>query len=180
MTGASLRALSLSDAPALLRLLRSAKGGLGRLPEEMDLPWIEETLNVALTGGLAIGALKGTHLVGMIKTSRMPSVQFQHVLSDLTVAVAPEAQGHGIGYRLFSKLLADAATLTPRVERVELVVREGLTHAIRLYESIGFHREGRFEGRFRLTNGDYEADIPMALFLQRAEHSLAHDKRIAP
>lgn len=165
MTGVSLRALSVDDAPALLCLLRSAKGGLGRLPEEMDLPWIEETLKVALTGGLAFGAWNRTHLVGMIKTSRLPSVQFQHVLSDLTVAVAPEAQGHGIGYRLFVKLLADAATLTPRVERVELVVREGLAHAIRLYERIGFRREGRFEGRFRLTNGHYEADIPMAVIL---------------
>jgi hypothetical protein len=52
------------------------------------IPWIEETLKIALTGGLAIGAWNGTHLVGMIKTSRMPPVQFQHVLSDLTVAVA--------------------------------------------------------------------------------------------
>jgi ribosomal protein S18 acetylase RimI-like enzyme len=62
-------------------------------------------------------------------------------------------------------LLQNAATLTPGVERIELVVREGLTHAIRLYEGIGFRREGRFERRFRLTDGTYEADLPMALFL---------------
>jgi ribosomal protein S18 acetylase RimI-like enzyme len=160
-----LRPLSLADAPALLVLMRRAEGGLGRLPDEMDLSWMEEALRAALMGGLAIGAWDGSRLVGMIKASRMPSVQFQHVLWDLTVAVDPGSQGRGLGYRLFAELLANAATLTPRVERVELVVREGLTHAIRLYERLGFRREGRFERRFRLSNGVYEADIPMALFI---------------
>ncbi len=165
MTDLSLRPLSRADAPALLVLMRRAEGGLGRLPDEMDLPWMEEALTGALAGGLAIGAWDGARLAGMIKASRMPSVQFQHVLWDLTVAVDPESQGRGIGHRLFAELLANAATLTPRVERIELVVREGLTHAIRLYERVGFRREGRFERRFRLADGTYEADLPMALFL---------------
>ena len=128
---------------------------------------MEDVLAGALMGGLAIGAWDGLRLVGMIKASRMPSVQFQHVLWDLTVAVDPESQGRGIGNRLFTELLANAATLTPSVERIELVVREGLTHAIRLYERLGFRREGRFERRFRLSNGAYEADLPMALFIQQ-------------
>jgi len=95
----------------------------------------------------------------------MPSVQFQHVLWDLTIAVDPDAQGRGLGHGLFVELIADAATLTPKIERIELVVREGLTHAIRLYERVGFRQEGRFERRFRLSDGTYEADLPMALFL---------------
>jgi putative acetyltransferase len=165
MAHVSFRPLSLADAPAALVLMRQAEGGLGRLPDEMDLPWMEEALTGALAGGLAIGAWQGSRLAGVIKASRMPSVQFQHVLWDLTVAVDPESQGRGIGYKLFAELLANAATLTPRVERVELVVREGLTHAIRLYERVGFRREGRFERRFRLSNGAYEADLPMALFI---------------
>ncbi|MES2445396.1 MAG: GNAT family N-acetyltransferase [Pseudomonadota bacterium] len=165
MTPASLRPLRLADAPAVLAVMRRAEGGLGRLPGEMDLAWMEEALAGALAGGLAIGAWDGTRLAGMIKASRMPSAQFEHVLWDLTVAVDPECQGRGIGHRLFAELLANAADLTPRVERVELVVREGLTHAIRLYERLGFRREGRFERRFRLADGTYEADLPMALFL---------------
>ena len=159
------RPLGLTDAPDLLVLMRRAEGGLGRLPEEMDLPWMEEALGGALAGGVAIGAWDGARLVGMIKASRMPSVQFQHVLWDLTVAVDPDAQGSGTGRKLFEQLITTAATLTPKVERIELVVREGLTHAIRLYERIGFRQEGRFERRFRLSDGTYEADLPMALFL---------------
>jgi putative acetyltransferase len=162
----SLRPLRLADAPALLALMRRAQGGLGRLPDEMDLPWMEEALSGALDGGLALGAWEVSRLVGMIKASRMPSVQFEHVLWDLTVAVAPEAQGRGIAHKLFLEMIANASTLTPRVERIELVVREGLTHAIRLYERVGFRLEGRFERRFRLPDGTYEADLPMALLMR--------------
>lgn len=157
----------MADAPAVLSLMRRAEGGLGRLPDEMDSPWMEEALSGALHGGIALGAWDGSNLVGVIKASRMPSVQFQHVLWDLTVAVAPEMQGRGMGYRLFSELIESASALTPKVERIELVVREGLTHAIRLYERVGFRQEGRFERRFRLADGTYEADLPMALIMQQ-------------
>jgi putative acetyltransferase len=162
---ADFRPLGMTDAAALLDLMRRAEGGLGRLPNEMDLGWMEEALSGALRDGVAIGAWNGARLLGMIKASRMPSVQFQHVLWDLTVAVDPDSQGCGVGQRLFVQLLASARSLSPQVERVELVVREGLTHAIRLYERLGFRQEGRFERRFRLSNGVYEADLPMALLL---------------
>ena len=160
------RSLSQTDAPAALALMRRAEGGaLARLPEEMDLAWMEEALAGALAGGIAIGAWDGARLIGLIKASRMPSVQFQHVLWDLTVAVDPDAQGRGVGHGLFEELLAAADRSPRRLERIELVVREGLTHAIRLYERLGFRQEGRFERRFRLAAGTYEADLPMALFV---------------
>ena len=159
------RPLTLADAPALLALMKRAEGGLGRLPGEMDLAWMEEALGGALAGGVAIGAFDGDRPIGLIKASRMPSVQFQHVLWDLTVAVDPQAQGRGVGRQLFEALIAAARSATPKVERIELVVREGLTHAIGLYESVGFRREGRFERRFRLADGSCEADLPMALLL---------------
>jgi len=165
MTEYSFRPLRLSDAPEALILMRHAEGGLGRLPDEMDLPWMEEALGGALAGGVAIGAWDASRLIGLIKASRMPSVQFQHVLWDLTVAVDPAAQGRGVGQKLFMELIASASSMTPTIKRIELVVREGLTHAIRLYERIGFRQEGRFERRFRLADGTYEADLPMALFL---------------
>lgn len=155
----------MADASATLALMRRAEGGLGRLPDEMDLPWVEQMLSGALSGGVATGAWQGASLLGAIKASRTPSVQFQHILADLTVAVAPESQGRGIGHRLFVQLLEEASQLEPKIERVELLVREGLTHAIRLYERVGFHIEGRFERRFRLRDGTFEADLQMVRFL---------------
>ena len=165
MAEISYRPLSLTDAPAVLAMMRRAEGGLGRLPHEMDRAWMDDALGHALDDGVAIGAWDEGRLAGMIKASRMPSVQFQHVLWDLTVAVDPDFQGHGIGRGLFEALFAAAEALTPRIERIELVVREGLGHAIRLYENMGFKLEGRFERRFHLADGRYEADLPMAKLL---------------
>jgi len=159
------RALAPADGPEGLALMQAASGGLGRLPGEMDLPWITESLGGALAGGVAIGAWEGGRLAGIIKAPRMPSVQFQHVLWDLTIATHPAFQGRGIGRGLFEALFAAARALDPPVERVELVVRHGLTHAIRLYEQVGFVAEGRFVRRFHLADGSYEDDLPMAKFL---------------
>ena len=83
----------------------------------------------------------------------------------LTVAVDPDFQRRGIARGLFEALFSTAKAVHPRIERIELVVRADLTHAIRLYESLGFRIEGRFERRFRLPDGRYEADLPMARFL---------------
>lgn len=159
------RGLSMADGADVLAVMKAASGGLGRLPEEMDLAWIEGSLAGALAGGLAIGAWAEGRLAGIIKAPRMPSVQFQHVLWDLTIATHPDFQGKGIGRGLFEALFAAARTLDPPVARVELVVRHGLAHAIRLYEQMGFVQEGRFIGRFRMADGSYEDDLPMAKFL---------------
>jgi putative acetyltransferase len=165
MSGTVHQPLSLGDAHAALALMRAASGGLGRLPDEMDLPWIEGSIAGALDGGLAIGVWVDGRLAGLIKAPRMPSIQFQHVLWDLTVATHPDFQGQGLGRGLFEALFAAARALDPPIERIELVVRHGLTHAIRLYERVGFVAEGRFARRFRLVDGSYEDDLPMAKFL---------------
>lgn len=165
MADLSFRPLNMADAPKVLHVMRRAAGGLSRQPHEMDLAWAEEVLASALDGGIAIGAWAGADLAGVIKAERMPSMQFQHVLWELTVAVDPDLQRRGIARSLFEALFSAAEKVSPRVERIELMVREGLTHAIRLYESLGFEIEGRLERRFRLPDGRYEADLPMARFL---------------
>jgi len=37
------RGLTLADGPAVLTVMQAASGGLGRLPEEMDLAWVVST-----------------------------------------------------------------------------------------------------------------------------------------
>jgi putative acetyltransferase len=84
------------------------------------------------------------------------------VLGNLTVAVSPAAQGRGIGRRLFERLLTEVRLHWPHIQRVELVTQESNQRAQRLYESLGFVREGRMERRIRSPHGGVEADIPMA------------------
>ena len=47
------------------------------------------------------------------------------------------------------------------VLRIEIIARES-NPALKLYEKMGFKKEGRFEHRIRGIHGKFEADIPMA------------------
>jgi putative acetyltransferase len=119
-------------------------------------------LTKALGGGVALVAMDDK---GAIRTelhaSHIGPKQFDHVLSGITVAVHPLAQREGLARALFEAMFDAAKSLTPAVTRFELMVREGNTHAIRLYERLGFKIEGRFEKRVRLEDGTLEEDVVM-------------------
>lgn len=162
-----IRPLALADRDAVLALYRAAaagpNGGLARTPDEIDEAYVESFLREAEADGVSLGAFDPDGaLLGEIHASRPGPRQFAHVLSDLTVAVQPDARGQGLGTRLFEALFAHAAGLRPRIERVELVAREGNAGAVRLYQRLGFVIEGRFRGRVRLPDGTVEDDLPMA------------------
>jgi putative acetyltransferase len=164
-----IRPLSLADVDALVTLHRATAasgGGLARTPQEIDAAYVSGFVAKTSTGGVALGAWADGALAGEIHAGRMGIAQFAHVLTDLTVAVHPDWQGRGLGSALFRALFEAAATLTPKVERIELMAREGNAAAIRLYERLGFRIEGRFEGRVRMPDGSTESDIAMGLLLQ--------------
>jgi ribosomal protein S18 acetylase RimI-like enzyme len=170
-----LRPTSALDAAALLSLYRDVaampNSGLARLGAEMDLGYVAAFAGLRDPDGISIVACDGAALVGEIHAGRMRPWQFHHVLTDLTVAVHPRAQGRGVGSRLFTALFDAAARLTPPATRIELVARTGNAAAIRLYERLGFRAEGRFHGRVRLPDGTIEDDIPMARVTAPAQAS---------
>jgi putative acetyltransferase len=127
----------------------------------MDLAGIEASLAKPFVNGVALIALIDGRAAGEIHASRLGPRQFDHNLTDLTVAVHPDFQGRGVGAALFEALFAAAAMLTPAVERVELLCREGNTGALRLYQRLGFEIEGRFPRRVRLSDGTVEDDLAM-------------------
>lgn len=163
--GVTVRPLGPDDAPAALDLYRAAAagpGGLARRPDEIDLDHVRGFIASALQGGVTLGAwTPAGELCAEVHAARPGPAQFEHVLSDLTVAVRPGLQGRGLGSRLFRDLFEAAARLQPRIERVELMVRAGAGDAVRLYERLGFRIEGRFEGRVRLPDGRLEDDLAM-------------------
>lgn len=164
-----IRPTTLADAPAICALHRAtaaAPGGLARQPDEIGLGWVEQVLAQALKAGVALSAWNGPDIAAELHVPRMGPRQFAHVLSDLTIAVHPDWQGRGLGAQLFEALFARASMLRPKVERIELMVREGNAGAIRLYQRMGFTVEGRFEGRVRLPDGTIEADLAMGKRLQ--------------
>ena len=157
----------LDDAPAIRELYRAvaaAPGGIARTPDEVTTEYVAEFLASSLRRGVLLvaqlPALEG--LAGELHAWRSGLHVFDHVLGELTVAVHPSAQGLGVGRRLFDALIDIVTRELPAVSRIELVTQESNERALRLYESVGFRREGRLVGRIRAPGGGLEADIPMA------------------
>jgi putative acetyltransferase len=165
----TIRPSTLADAPAVLALHAAASshgGGLAREPDELDLAQIQSVLEKSLASGVALTAWSGGAIAGEIHASRLGPRQFAHNLTDLTVAVHPDFQGRGVGAALFEALFEAAGRLTPRIERIELMCREGNLNAVRLYQRLGFVIEGRFQRRVRLKDGSIDDDLAMAKRLE--------------
>lgn len=153
------------DIPQITELYRAVAavpGGLARSAGEIDEDFIRHNLTASQQRGIALVARAQNRIVGEIHAYRPVPVVFAHVLSDLTIAVDPRFQGHGVGRILFSTLLAEVEARHPQILRVELLARESNQRAIRFYESLGFRAEGRLSNRVRSVEGGFEADLAMA------------------
>jgi ribosomal protein S18 acetylase RimI-like enzyme len=139
--------------------------GLARTEREISIEYVSDFLHQSISGGLILVAEDPEdpeRLVGEIHAYK-PGIQvFDHVLSNLTVAVHPDFQGKKIGRTLFTIFQEEIVLNRPDVGRVELIARESNERAIAFYQSLGFGIEGRFEMRIRTPNKHYEADIPMS------------------
>jgi ribosomal protein S18 acetylase RimI-like enzyme len=80
--------------------------------------------------------------------------------------VHPGFRHQGAGEALMRDLMVWAKQ-TPRVGKIELLVRATNERAIRLYLKLGFVEEGRFRNRVRLPDGSFLDDLAMAWFPRR-------------
>lgn len=157
------------DAPAIMELYRAVgatPGGIARAPDEVSPEYVDGFLSASLARGLIfVAELEGLPgIAGELHAYRSELRIFRHVLGELTVAVHPQAQGRGIGKRLFERLLDEVKAGHPDITRVELITQETNHRALRLYEGMGFRREGRLAGRIQAPDGTLDADIPLAWF----------------
>lgn len=166
MTDLRIDDLMIGHVPDVLDLYRAVasveRSGLARTADEISTDYVEDFLRRACHDGVAIGAFLGGRLVGELHAMRLGPRQFDHVLTGLTVAVHPNAQGSGVGSALFAGLFERATAAVPHVSRIELLARSGNVRALQLYRRLGFVDEGRFVGRVMLADGRSEDDIPMA------------------
>lgn len=168
-----------NDAAAIRELYRAVAaipGGIARAADEITADYVDQFVHASLERGIIVVAEfpESRGLAGEIHAYRSDVLAFRHVLGDLTIAVHPDAQGQGVGRRLFTQLLDEVRRDHHDITRVELVTAESNTRAQRLYESLGFEREGRMERRYRTGEGRYETDIPMAWLRDRAEGLREH------
>jgi len=170
---ARVRRASRDDLAAIERLyvtVSSTTGGLARQPDEISRQYVEGFLARSLDDGeIVVAEVDGVDgLAGELHAYRNPLRLFSHVYGNLTVAVHPDVQGRGVGRALFTALLDTVTRERPDIVRVELMTAERNHRAQRLYESVGFIREGRLDRAIRGADGTPEADIPMAWFRSAA------------
>jgi ribosomal-protein-alanine acetyltransferase len=137
----SLRAARATDAPALAALDAAASG----------FPWSESQFAESLASHRVEVVEEGGEVVGF--------AVHQRVLDEaelLNIAVAPGAQGRGLGGRLLRHLL-DAHRGVAR--RLFLEVRASNGRAIDLYQRHGFVRLGVRKGYYPGTQGREDAWI---------------------
>jgi putative acetyltransferase len=149
---------------ALYQAVAATPGGIARSPAEVTLEYVDGFVSRSLSRGVILVAEQDgvPGLAAELHTYRSELRIFNHVLGELTVAVHPAAQGQGLGRQLFVRLLDIVTREHPDVSRVELITQESNHRALRLYEGLGFRREGWLEGRIRNPDGTLDADIPLA------------------
>ena len=106
-------------------------------------------------------ALEGGRLVGHVNVQRERHPVTHHVAS-LSIAVAADARGRGIGRRLMERAIAWSKSVG--VEKLVLSVYPNNEAAISLYRSFGFIDEGRLARHSRKSYG-YEDEILMAAWI---------------
>jgi ribosomal protein S18 acetylase RimI-like enzyme len=161
------RTANLNDVPAIVNLYKTVakhSGGIARKENEVTENYVSDFVQKSNESGLIIvcehpedpGAV-----IAELHAYRNGLEVFNHVLTELTVAVHPDHQAKKIGRTIFTIFLEEVARNMPHIGRVELVTQESNTRAINLYRSVGFRIEGRMEMRIKM-DGNYQADIPMA------------------
>ncbi len=163
-----IRTTELNDLEKLKNLYKAvavAGDGIARLEDEITDEYISDFLHKSFDRGFSIVAENPSNpeeLIGEIHAYRPGIEVFDHVYSELTMLVHPAFQGKKIGRTLLTIFLEEIGLNKPDIGRVELFTRESNTRAIKLYQSLGFRIEGRFEMRIKTKDDHYEADIAMA------------------
>ena len=159
-----IRKAQANDHGRIVRLYRdvaSVPDGIARTPGEVNDAYVSGFMHKAEADGIELVCEENGLIVGEIHASRVGIASLGHLLTDLTIAVAPQAQGRGVGRRLFQALLDEVTTNMPHITRVELFARESNVKARALYESLGFVEEGRLRARVNNAKGEPETDTIM-------------------
>ena len=139
----TIRQLNTTDAPALQALRASALGesptAFGASPaEDFSRSLAETESRLAVDANRAIfGLFDETVLVAITGIAREGMSKLAHKAGIWGVYVSPEHRGDGAGKALLLEALKFAANLSG-VRQVNLYVNSTNTHAIALYESLGF------------------------------------------
>ena len=164
-----IRELTAADAEIFralrLRALQEEPEAFGSSWEEENARPLAQTIARLQTEGMtAFGARDADgHLVGMVRLFRHDGVKVSHKADIISMYVAPEARGRGVG-RMLMEAAIERARATPGVEQLLLAVNATNTPARNLYLTLGFEPFGREPLALKIGDRYYDEEL-MALFL---------------
>jgi len=144
----------------LYKRTAAIEGFLARSEDEITHEYIHELLYNSIHNGLALIVEYNHMIIGSMIKYRFPFKACPHVFTDGSILIDPDFQRKGIGADLISTFLKEVEDNYPTILRVEIITRES-SPAIKLYERLGFKKEGYFEKRIIGINNQLEAGIPM-------------------
>lgn len=90
--------------------------------------------------GYLVGAVDDeNNLIGYLSAQRAKAQKIRHT-AYIVVGIVNQYQGRGVGYQLFARLHKWAEKAS--IHRLELTVMETNSRAVKLYEKMGFKKEG--------------------------------------
>jgi len=117
-----------------------------------------------LENSIMLLALDGRRVVGHLKISISTWSRFLGI-GDLFIYLHQDYQNVGLGTALMREALLQARNR--HLHRVELTVVADNLPGIRLYEKVGFQREGVKRENFLGDDGKYHDEIVMGILLDR-------------
>ncbi|HEY1235546.1 MAG TPA: GNAT family N-acetyltransferase [Candidatus Binatia bacterium] len=169
MSNLLIREARLNDAPVLLAAEKETARTPGLLvsrPHELSLQAFEQKIVELGERGRYIVAEKDGRIAGHALLDPMPLEAISHVFR-LTIVVHPKFTGHRVGTALMAELM-EWAKRSPKLRKIELLVRATNERAVQLYFKLGFIEEGGFQKRICLPDGNFIDDLAMAWFPEPA------------
>lgn len=157
----NVRSAETRDAYALAMLTRDDLSAMQYgCPRLASPEWWQHRIRQALESGRIFVADCGDEIVGMVTLEVALASWFRRHVGVLGLCVHPEHRRRGIGRKLLTFALDEAAEVG--LARVELTVWSDNSSAIGLYESAGFSREGEHP-HFGLKAGRHCAALTMGM-----------------
>lgn len=158
-----------SDAKKLNAYIRKTYESAEHLitrPEEFRIgPWKQRfwiARKSAAPDQICLLAIENEEIVGMLDNWLDRRLRVRHVTT-FAMSVAPADQQKGIGTALL-KTFINWCQNHKTIQKIELHVHSDNTHAYKLYEKLGFEREGQRQGSIQYDDGRIVDDILMALW----------------
>ena len=143
--------------------------GIARSPEEISDAYVLNILNCPTNGGLHLVGFEDGKMIAEIHAEKYGLGIFDHILSGLTIVVHPEYQGKGYGKKIFEHFLKVIESQRTDIYRVELESRSSNEKSIKLYESLGFQKEGLMLKKTRNFDGSFEDSVMFSWFNENFE-----------